>query len=94
MGFHPAANGVVPNRASIGTRLFSFFSLHLTSEQDRDDALPCLFCEAQENQPRSSMKRLFLGVLLTVTAALFLGGCEAMESSKPYSEGGWVGVPS
>lgn len=40
------------------------------------------------------MRRLFLSLLLAITAVAVLGGCEAMENSKPYEEGGWVGVPS
>ena len=40
------------------------------------------------------MKHLLLSLLLAITAASILGGCEAMENSKPYEEGGWVGVPN
>ena len=40
------------------------------------------------------MKRFLLCLLLATATVSILGGCEAMENSKPYEEGGWVGVPS
>lgn len=40
------------------------------------------------------MIRHILTLLLALTVVSLLNGCEAMENSKPYDQGGWVGVPS
>jgi hypothetical protein len=40
------------------------------------------------------MKRTLLVLLLAATAVSLFSGCEAMENSKPYDQGGWVGVPN